>query len=74
MYMEQNPASTSDDIVEITAAPSYRRRIAQEKLRQQEDIQQAMWQYYAEHPNLEADKKQASVRALGLYVIQGEKQ
>lgn len=71
--MEQNSLTTSQ-VTYITAAPSYRRRIAQEKLRQQQEVQEAMQQYYAENPNLEVTKKLATAAALGLRVIEGEKQ
>lgn len=66
--------TTADNVVEITSAPSHVRRIAQEKLRQQEEIQEAMRQYYAEHPNLEVNKKLADAAAMGLYIIHGDKQ
>jgi len=61
-------------VTDITAAPSYRRRLAQQRQQREVEVQEAMQQYYVENPNLEAQKRLAMVAALGLRLIQGEKQ
>lgn len=63
-----------NNIVDITAAPSHQRRVAQQRQQREAEVQEAMRQYYIDNPNIETTKKLATAAALGLRVIQGEKQ